>query len=173
MSLQTKSAAARISKLERALECEACKARAELTEYLRELDEVARGGPPKIGGRGAVRCEWCGARVTFTYEVGDDEFAHALERMDALFWQGRMCAPEYDEARALAYGDAARERFARYGDRAGEVEEALEAYKRRLEAIRQPPTPYLCRVPGCRCAFPKMLAEARANARAKGFRSAA
>lgn len=163
---------ARLARVEKALACESCEARAELVAYLRELDAL-RAEPPKIAGTSAIRCEWCGVRVTFTYEVGDEELAHALERMDVLFWQGLICTPEYAEQRAVAFGDAARERFARYGEHAAEVEAALEAHGRRLDAIKQPPMPYLCRVPGCRCAYPKTLDEWRANIRARGYRVAA
>lgn len=153
-------------------ECEACEVRDRFTKRLaRRFEEwgvsAEDGGAPTI----ETRCDWCGAARTARLVGHTIEEAADFERMDAMYWAGEMCLPEYAPLKAAVLGRLRRAAVERYGEEhAGEIAERVAAYNAELDLIRRPPLPYLCRVENCECEYPKTFAEWRRNAQANGYK---
>jgi hypothetical protein len=169
MSLRT-----RIGKLERAVACEACEARDRFVKALGARFEAWGVKSDEPGFEVQAPCDWCGARRSARLVGVSISEAADFEEMDALYWRGEMCLPEFEPARNSALSALKRATRERYGEaNAAEAERMVAEYNRTLDAIRQPPLPYLCRVPGCVCNYPKTIVEWTANVRANGYSVAA
>lgn len=162
----------RIKKLEAAVACEACELRDRLVRTLGELS-TAWGLKAAPGVVRAVRCDFCGARKdVYLSGMTPDEIADMM-RAEELYWRGEMCSPEFAQAQERALAGLGRALREFWGEHFAEVEPYREEYREALNAIRQMPVPYLCRVPGCACEYPKTLERWKANCKANGYEVAA
>ena len=72
--------------------------------------------------------------------------------VEAMYWAGEMCRPEYARLRDATLSAMARAARERYGaEHAAEIAQSVSEYRAELDRIRQAPIPHLCRVPGCEC----------------------
>lgn len=164
---------ARLEKVERAVgigePCEACEAREAAWAWTVEHDR-AWGIEPYNTDRAACipsRCYWCGAAEYVSHNFTPAEAAD-FATLDGCFWRGDLCQHKALRASVLASID--RHTAKRYGEHADEVRANSEEYGEALRAIEKAPLPYLCRVPGCECEYPKTLTEWQKNVTANGYR---
>jgi len=94
------------------------------------------------------------------------------ERMRSVYPAGTLCLPEnrslWDELTA-AFDRIAREKYGEHYDQYREAQNIFHGELAETSARRAPRTIYLCRVPGCTCAYPKTEDEWRRRVEARGI----
>lgn len=167
----------RLEKLESVLginqPCEVCVLAGEFSKRSEEMRQALNLPTTKAALTMQSSCQWCARPVTILAPGFTARECAIYERMLALSDAGEMCLPEYGQLEAALEEAFSRQRRECYGKHVADFEKLYADFLAKLEAVRQPPRPRLCRVPGCACAHPKTLDEWRANVRAKGFRVAA
>jgi hypothetical protein len=169
----------RLKKIEKALgvggHCEAC----QLTEaFVARMAELEKSlgiwrRPPEGGRTVRITCLWCNApRDIYCGDLTRKEAAE-FEESEGFYRRGLLCSPEYEPLRARVSDALERTSRAYYGAHWETCEPLRREYIEQLKAIRAAGVPYLCRLPGCACDFPKTLDEWRRNAQANGYRVAA
>lgn len=161
-------AAARAAGVEGVAACEDCARSERLRRESERLRESLGLPDPTDAPRLQMRATCCGRDLTIRAVGFTPADCERFQRWEALYWQGAICSPEFvglNDWLRDKLDSAAREQ---YGQHAPAFAELYAEHQAAVESSRQAPIPYLCRVPGCRCAYPKTLAAWRENVRSNG-----